>query len=79
MCKNLEDENEHLTLEIQKLKNTIQTIEQESMQAKLIPHYRLAILRARTHAANLMEQINKEKVSYNIIFYIFFYFLFLNI
>jgi hypothetical protein len=45
------------------MKAQLLSAQSEADQNKLIPHYRLAILRSRGHAANLAEQLQREQVS----------------
>lgn len=61
MCRNLEEENVSLINEVESLKEQLVTAKRESAASQLIPHYRLAIIRSRTYAAALQEQIEREK------------------
>lgn len=63
MCRNLEDENVSLINEVESLKEQLATSKRESAASQLIPHYRLAIIRSRTYAAALQEQIEREKAT----------------
>lgn len=61
MCRSLEEENSNLHETIQSLKEQLAESKRESAASQLIPHYRLAIVRSRTYAANLLEQVKREK------------------
>ncbi len=63
MCRNLEEENQSLTATIDNLKAELAEAKRESNASQLIPHYRLAIVRSRTYAANLVEQIKREQAT----------------
>ena len=45
MCRNLEEENIELTETIADLKNQLAEAKREAAASKLIPHYRLAVMR----------------------------------
>lgn len=45
MCRNLEEENVNLSDTIIDLKNQLAEAKRESAASKLIPHYRLAVMR----------------------------------
>lgn len=45
MCKNLEEENTALTKTVESLKTELALAQKDSTANKLIPHYRLAIVR----------------------------------
>eukprot|EP01038_Epipyxis_sp_PR26KG_P004237 gene4237-6014_t len=62
MCRSLEDENINLSNIIEALKGELSEAHKDSVAVKLIPHYRLAIVRSRSYAANLLEQIKREQV-----------------
>lgn len=61
MCRSLEEENSTLQETVQSLKDQLAEAKRESAASQLIPHYRLAIVRSRTYAANLMEQVKREQ------------------
>ena len=61
MCRNLEEESSTLHDTINSLKEQLAEANRESAASQLIPHYRLAIVRSRTYAANLVEQIKREQ------------------
>lgn len=63
MCRSLEEENRSLSDSIDHLRLQLVDANKEASINKLIPHYRLAIVRSRTYAANLLEQLNREKVA----------------
>lgn len=62
MCRSLEEENVALVDEVESLKEQLVQAKREAAASQLIPHYRLAIVRSRTYAANLAEQVEREKV-----------------
>ena len=57
MCKHLEEENMRLESTLAMAQAELQELQRESASSKLIPHYRLAIVRARAHATNLADQL----------------------
>jgi len=61
MCRSLEEENHTLSNTIDSLKAELVEAKRESNASQLIPHYRLAIVRSRTYAANLLEQVKREQ------------------
>lgn len=61
MCKSLEEENISLNERVRILKGQLAEAKKEAAASQLIPHYRLAIVRSRTYAANLLEQIKREQ------------------
>ena len=63
MCRNLEEENCNLSSSLEQLKRRLALAEEEVAKNNLIPHYRLAIVRARSYSANLLEQLKREQVS----------------
>jgi phosphoenolpyruvate-protein kinase (PTS system EI component) len=63
MCRNLEEENAVLNETVNSLKEQLAESKRESAACQLIPHYRLAIVRSRSYAASLLEQIRREQVS----------------
>eukprot|EP01031_Cornospumella_fuschlensis_P042565 gene42565-52010_t len=63
MCRSLEEENVSLINELESLKEQLASARRESAASQLIPHYRLAIIRSRTYAAALQEQIEREKAT----------------
>lgn len=63
MCKSLEEENNILAETVQSLKAELNETKREAAASQLIPHYRLAILRSRTYATNLMEQVQREQAT----------------
>jgi len=60
MCRTLEEENAHLAESIQSLKQELADAK-EAASSQLISQYRLAIIRARTYAANLAEQVQRKQ------------------
>lgn len=62
MCRSLEEENSTLTSSMDQLKRRLAAAEEEIAKNNLIPHYRLAIVRARSYTANLLEQLKREQV-----------------
>lgn len=63
MCRNLEDENAALAEQVEALKAQLSAAQREASASQLIPHYRLAIVRAKSYAANLAEQIVREQAT----------------
>ena len=61
MCKHLEDENSKLHQTIQSLNEELQLSQRESSISKLIPHYRLAIVRCKSQLAHSKEQLKTEQ------------------
>jgi len=61
MCKHLEEENMRLESTLAVAQAELQELQRESASSKLIPHYRLAIVRARAHATNLAEQLQRAQ------------------
>eukprot|EP01036_Dinobryon_divergens_P023805 gene23805-32194_t len=61
MCRSLEEENVQLADTVSDLRMKLQESQRETSVNKLIPHYRLAIIRSKAYAANLQEQIKREK------------------
>lgn len=54
MCRNLEEENIGLTETIADLKNQLTEAKREAAASKLIPHYRLAVMRYGSIGRNLV-------------------------
>lgn len=63
MCRSLEEENSTLTTSLDQMRRRLAAAEEEIAKNNLIPHYRLAIVRARTYTANLLEQLKREQVT----------------
>jgi hypothetical protein len=61
VCKKLEEENASLTETIESLQQQLAETKKEATAIQLIPHYRLAIVRMKTYATNLVEQIKREE------------------
>jgi len=61
MCKHLEDENSKLHQTIQSLNEELQLSQRESSISKLIPHYRLAIVRCKSQLSHCKEQLKTEQ------------------
>lgn len=61
VCRNLEDENISLAASVESLKSSLNDALRDCQASKLIPHYRLAIVRSRSYAANLLEQNQREQ------------------
>lgn len=61
MCRSLEEENVALMKEVKSLKEQVNRSEKDSSVSQLIPHYRTAIVRAKAYAANLEEQLERER------------------
>ena len=61
MCKHLEDENSKLHQQLQSLNEELQLSQRESSVGKLIPHYRLAIVRCKSQLAQTREQLKTEQ------------------
>ena len=62
ICHGLEEENRILTDTMDTMRVQVDEANREVAVNKLIPHYRLAILRSRTYACNLIEQLKREQV-----------------
>lgn len=67
MCKHLEEENMHLESSLAVAMAELEELKRESSVSKLIPHYRLAIVRARAHASALSEQLQREQQNNHIL------------
>eukprot|EP01032_Pedospumella_encystans_P014223 gene14223-16352_t len=63
MCRSLEEENRALTDTVEALKVQLAEASRDASINRLIPHYRLAIVRSRTYAANLLEQVKREQAT----------------
>ena len=78
MCRNLEEENGSLSQvtpslplylsynapkTVESLQRQLQEVTREASVQQLLPHYRLAIVRARSFSANLQEQLRREQVA----------------
>jgi len=61
MCKHLEEENMRLESALAVAQSELEELQRESSASKLIPHYRLAIVRARAHATTLADQLQREQ------------------
>eukprot|EP01034_Spumella_vulgaris_P036888 gene36888-45503_t len=61
MCRSLEEENHTLLTSMDTMKSQLAAAQSETDQNKLIPHYRLAIIRSRSYTANLLEQLKREQ------------------
>ena len=61
MCKHLEEENLRLESALAVAHAELEELQRESAASKLIPHYRLAIVRARAHATNLADQLQRTQ------------------
>jgi hypothetical protein len=61
MCKHLEEENMRLESALAVAQSELEELQRESSASKLIPHYRLAIVRARAHATTLADQLQHEQ------------------
>lgn len=62
MCKHLEDENTRLESALAVAQADVEEAQRESSASRLIPHYRLAIVRARAQASTLAQQLEREQV-----------------
>lgn len=62
MCKHLEEENTRLESALAVTHADLEETQRESSATKLIPHYRLAIVRARAQASTFAEQLQREQV-----------------
>jgi hypothetical protein len=63
MCRSLEEENRSLTETVETMKVQLAESNRDASLNRLIPHYRLAIVRSRTYAANLLEQVKREQAT----------------
>jgi len=61
MCKHLEDENTRIESALIVAQAELENLRRESAASKLIPHYRLAIVRARAHSTNLADQLKQTQ------------------
>ena len=61
MCRHLEEENLRLESALAVAHAELEELQRESAASKLIPHYRLAIVRARAHATNLADQLQRTQ------------------
>jgi len=63
MCRQLEDENSKQASQISTLKVELEEAQRDASVSKLIPHYRLVIMRTRNQVVELEEQLENEKES----------------
>ncbi|KAJ1427781.1 hypothetical protein B484DRAFT_397094, partial [Ochromonadaceae sp. CCMP2298] len=63
MCRSLEEENKALSDTVDTLRTQVAQGARDASVSRLIPHYRLAIVRSRTYAANLLEQLRREQAA----------------
>jgi len=61
MCRHLEEENVRLESALATARVEADEMHREASVSKLIPHYRMAIVRSRAHAAMLAEQLQREQ------------------
>ena len=61
MCRSLEEENNSLSSSLETVQSQLRSLSQQQAAHSLIPHYRTAIVRGKAYAANLLEQLQREK------------------
>lgn len=61
MCRQLEDENAKQARVVSALKLELEEAQRDAAVSKLIPHYRLVIMRTRNQLTELEEQLRTEK------------------
>jgi predicted RNase H-like nuclease (RuvC/YqgF family) len=67
MCRQLEDENAKQSRIVASLKFELEEAQRDASVSKLIPHYRLVIMRTRNQIKELEEQLQNEKETSNLL------------